>query len=290
MSWLISKALMNSLCSQAQVVEFLEESCLDGEPFAQLSGNHTQQAYCAPDKMTDFSRLSRFGITVKPLTESRGAELLTLYLAAFPAKTSALQEKAQELTVSVQECGEKWHASFAKYDPATHSLRTHQCSLFEDLTESCVTLPRWGLMRGGECWEQQTLEQTIKGTESGLSPNGEDSFHTLNCKGLNGGSNSRKALKKRADQWPTVTATDYRGTFAIESPTFQARLLHPRGVNLVEELQRRNGGAPGLLNPSWAEWLMGWPLGWTELKPLATDKSPCVQPKPSEFLAQTCEI
>jgi hypothetical protein len=28
----------------------------------------------------------------------------------------------------------------------------------------------------------------------------------------------------------------------------------------------------GQLNPTWVEWLMGWPLGWTDLKPLATDK------------------
>jgi len=28
----------------------------------------------------------------------------------------------------------------------------------------------------------------------------------------------------------------------------------------------------GQLNPMWVEWLMGWPLGWTDLKPLATDK------------------
>ena len=28
----------------------------------------------------------------------------------------------------------------------------------------------------------------------------------------------------------------------------------------------------GRLNPDWAEWLMGWPIGWTDLKPLAMDK------------------
>ena len=26
----------------------------------------------------------------------------------------------------------------------------------------------------------------------------------------------------------------------------------------------------GLLNPDWEEWLMGWPIGWTALKPLET--------------------
>lgn len=33
-----------------------------------------------------------------------------------------------------------------------------------------------------------------------------------------------------------------------------------------------NDQVGGLLNPEWEEWLMGWPIGWTELKPLAMDK------------------
>ena len=28
----------------------------------------------------------------------------------------------------------------------------------------------------------------------------------------------------------------------------------------------------GALNPTWVEWLMGFPLGWTDLQPLETDK------------------
>jgi len=32
------------------------------------------------------------------------------------------------------------------------------------------------------------------------------------------------------------------------------------------------GGQGGSLNPTWVEWLMGWPLGWTVLEPLETDK------------------
>jgi hypothetical protein len=31
--------------------------------------------------------------------------------------------------------------------------------------------------------------------------------------------------------------------------------------------------AGGKLNPMWVEWLMGWPLAWTDLKPLEMDKS-----------------
>jgi len=31
----------------------------------------------------------------------------------------------------------------------------------------------------------------------------------------------------------------------------------------------------GQMNPTWVEWLMGWPTGWTDLKPLETGKSHC---------------
>lgn len=43
--------------------------------------------------------------------------------------------------------------------------------------------------------------------------------------------------------------------------------------------RQENGHTPqlpekvgGQLNPNWVEWLMGWPIGWTDLKPLEMDK------------------
>jgi len=133
---------MSWLYSQALVEEYLGENFSDGEQSAPLNGNPTQQAYCVPDKMTDFSRLSRFGMMYKPLTENLGEELLTLYLEDFHAKTLAQQEKAQELTENDQECGEKWHGSFVKYDPDTSLWKTHQCSLLGDLEEFLETWPQ----------------------------------------------------------------------------------------------------------------------------------------------------
>lgn len=79
---------MSWLYSQVLVAEFSAATCSDGAPSAQSSGNLIPQAYCAPDKMTAFSRLSRFGMTFAPLTESRGKELLMSYQADFPVKTS----------------------------------------------------------------------------------------------------------------------------------------------------------------------------------------------------------
>jgi len=268
MSWLYSRVLVEA---------FLGDTSLDGEQSVQSSGNPIPQVYCAQDKMTAFSRLSRFGMTYKPLTESRGEELLTLYLEDFHAKTSQQQEKAQGLTESGQECGEKWHASFTKYDLDSSSWKTHQCLLLGDLEEFSETWPQWGLMRNGECWEQRTLEQTIKGTESGLS---EKWPTPRSCSAMAATITPESAWNEKRN--PNLETVVGRRTW----PTPTCHMSNEKGS--PSEFKRQSPGlwtvvligkdrAGGILNPTWVEWLMGWPLGWTDLKPLEMDKSHCVQ-------------
>ncbi len=304
MSWLFSRVL---------VEEYLGGNSLDGEQSVLSNGNLTQQAYCAPDKMTVFSRLSRFGMTFKPLTDILGEDLSMSSVVAFHVRTLVQQGGGLESMESDPECGEKWRGSFTKYDQDSRSWKTHQCSLLGDLEPFLETWPRWGLMRDGECWEQQTLEQTIRGTESGLSPNGVDSFHTPNTAGLDGGSNSRKALKKKMGMyptpvtidagtgrfntsvgsdnkrptlammakknlWPTPQASDSRDRGNMSNPSIQRRVAIGKQIMLSQSVHPTSGA----LNPTFVEWLMGWPLGWTDLKPLETDKSHCVQQQPGE--------
>jgi hypothetical protein len=253
-------------------------------------------------------------MTYKPLTESRGEELLTLYLAGFHARTLALLEKAQELTESDQECGEKWRASFTKYDLDTRLWKTHQCSLLGDLDEFSETWPQWGLMRDGECWEQRTLEQSIRGTEYGLSerlptPQASDlitkktsaswkakggvnftlSNPDIQAKwptpksrdwkdGQTAGNRKSPGLGVVA-HWPTPRATDFKGATSAEAMSkAAARGFSP---NLPEATAASVGG--GKLNPMWVEWLMGWPLGWTDLKPLEMGKCLYVRQPHGEF-------
>ena len=327
---------MSWLFSQALVEEYLGDISLDGEQSVPLNGNNTQQAYCAPDKMTDFSRLSRFGMTYKPLTETLGEELLMSFRGDFHAKTFQQQEKVQELTENDQECGGKWRGSFTKYDPNTSSWKTHQCSLLGDLDEFLETWPQWGLMRNGECWEQQTLAQTIKGTGYGLlekwaTPTTMDTLPPKSEKALNKeATQARPNRTKPANlrdqvsnmhKWPTPDANcGARGTqelwtpkrksghqaqYSINQavrdaeklkfPTPQASDHRDRGNMSNPSIQRRveNGKqlnlsmvahpTSGQLNPMWVEWLMGWPIGWTDLKPLETDKSHYVQQQHGEF-------
>ena len=159
MSWLYSRAL---------VEEYSAAICLDGELSAQSSGSHMQLAYLSQDKMTAFSRLSRFGMTFKVFEESRGEELLTLYRAAFPVLTSVLPEEAQGLMESNPQCGTTWRGWLAKFDPNSYSWKTAQCSFIEESGECLATFPVSGMTQDGLLWEQSMLAHRIKGTERGL--------------------------------------------------------------------------------------------------------------------------
>jgi hypothetical protein len=159
---------MSWLFSQALVEEYLPPNCLDGEQSVQSSGKPTQQAYCAPDKMTVFSRLSRFGMTYKPLMEHHGEELLKSYLAAFHVPTSVSQDAVQDLMESTPPCGITWRGWLAKFDPDMYLWKTAQCSFIEDSDESLATFPASGMTRGGLLWERQMSEHRINATASGL--------------------------------------------------------------------------------------------------------------------------
>ena len=298
---------MSWLFSQALVEEYLAANSLDGEQSVQSNGKPIQQAYCAPDKMTDFSRLSRFGMMFKPLTVIHGEELSMSSVVAFHVRTFQPLEKESASMESGQECGEKWRGWLAKFDPHSCSWRTAQCSLLGEEHELLQILPKWGMTRHGLLWELPMLAHHTNGTGCGFLPDNETFFHTPNTTGMDGGSNSRKALRKRLDLWPTPVHSEARQGLQIrrdgKKGTQQSLTTAvmtwptPRTAGMcggsgswdllnknttVEEARLMGAGNGGQLNPNWVEWLMGWPLGWTDLKPLATGKSHCVQQQHGE--------
>ena len=284
---------MSWLYSQALAAEYLPGSCSDGEPSVQSNGNPTQLAYLPPDKMTAFSRLSRFGMTFKPLTEDLGEELLKSFREDFLVKTYPLQEKEMDLMESDQECGNKWRGSFAKWDQSTSLWRTHQCSFLGDLEPFSETYPQWGLMRNGELWEQKTLVQTTKGTESGLwlTPTVMDGLPARNPEALERqyqnnrkGRTTHSTLREQVvypppkEMFPTPCSTDYKGSG--QTGQLRDRLDYAAERGATKNKTFMEPTVPGgQLNPIFVEWLMGWTLGWTDLKPLVMDKSLSVPPQ-----------
>lgn len=288
---------MSWLYSQALVAEYLEGTCSDGAPFAPSSGNPTPQAYLPPDKMTAFSRPSRFGMTFAPLTDDRGEELLTWFREGFRARTSAQPEKVPGSTASEAGFGEKWRELSVRYDPDTSSWRTHRCLWDEDLSACSLTLPKWGLMRDGVLLERMTLALPTAANDAGLwpTPKANDAekrgnfdvtnprnglpaavkkFATPQARDFRSGQAARwddprrtRNLNDQIAKWPTPVASMSKGS----SPNALTRKDgQDRSNDRLDHAVMASDG--GQLNPTWVEWLMGWPLGWTDLKPLETDR------------------
>jgi hypothetical protein len=243
MSWLYSRVL---------VEEYLGASCLDGEPCALSSGTHTLQASWLPAKTTDACRLSRSGMTYKPLTANRGEELLTLFRAGFRAKTYLPQERERESTESEAECGRTWPASLAKYDPVSRSWKTHQCSLFGGLDEFSETWPSWGMMRDGVSWAAPMSDCQCLEKESGYWP-------APTCEGWGSEGAQRQMLKKVEN-----------GVITHEEAE---RMMVRHFRECVSKPSQKSPWKDGtILNLSFYEHLMGWPHSWTDAQPLETDK------------------
>jgi hypothetical protein len=242
---------MSWLFSQALVEAYSADTCSDGAQSAPSSGNPTPQAFLPLDRMTAFSRPSQFGMTFKPLTDGLGAAVLMWCQEVSRARTSASQAKEPALTEPAAECGDTWRGSLARFDPATSSWRTAQPSLLEDLGESLVIWPRSGMTADGQCWELPTLGRTTRENEFGFLPT-PTANQSLHC--------------------------------SIVAARKEAKRLHRRGQwTLWSLISVMESAESGYLNPEYPEWLMGWPLGWTELKPLATAKSPSVPQQHSNY-------
>ena len=200
-----------------------------------------------------------------PVQPSSIEDLRTWLAQAFPASPSPLQESKPEPTTS-GTCGQQQRTLFASYSLNPFCLRTCQ-DLFHPVTldESSVIWPTWGMWEGGELSAQPTAAHHISAPASG-------SWATPASQWLNvpRGTLMERAASGRAlplssqvalKSWPTPTASDHRDRGGPSTPAVQRREQIGKSI----ELSMRVDGA---LNPDWVEWLMGWPIGWTDLKPL----------------------
>lgn len=294
------------------VAAFLEECSLGTDQSVLSNTTPTPDQYYWPDKPTEHSRLSRFGMTCAPLTGIHGEELLTWYRAGFLAKTSALPEPEPESTEREADSGARWPGSLAKYDRDTCSWKTAQRSLLGDSEPSLVTWPRSGLMLDGQCWELPTLERRTDVSEFGYwpTPNTEGyrsdgellmlsrklsdraEYLSMSDRACNSkretfwptptvcGNHNRKGASATSGDglatvvatrtWQTATATAHKGW----SPNHNRANTDDRLDYTVEReaFQPGQQTPPMRLNPNWVEWLMGWPIGHTDLRPLGMDK------------------
>jgi hypothetical protein len=151
-------------------------------------------------------------------------------------------------------------------------------------------------MRDGECWALSTPVRRTEESESGLWPTpncpngGRTVAHVTDWRGRSAYHNGKKVqvgLEAAVKIWPTptvcgnynrkgasATSADGLATAVKQLPTPTAQDASNNGgpSQMVRNMKPLNAEVGGPLNPTWVEWLMGWPLGWTDCAASAMDR------------------
>lgn len=153
--------------------------------------------------------------------------LLTSLAVDSLVKTYQLLEKASELKVKEAGCGARCLELWGKLDPSTSSLKTAQCSLFEDSRECYATFPKSGMMSSGNVYLAPTLAYNRVGNDYIVLPTPTKSTANGACRNRYFGSHT------------------YRGN--------------------IHEYIRDGEQDSQYPHPVLLESIMNFPIGWTEL-------------------------
>ena len=279
-------------CSQGLVGEFSVAAYLVGLRWRPARSIPTVGTSCSSDKKTARLTPSRSGMTCRPSTADRGAGVPMSSPPGGLAKGLAQQESNEGSTMSDPAYGLRWPALSMRFDRVSYSWRIVR-ALFPPVgsPDACPTLPRSGTMRRGILSERDTLAHRTGAIDAGSLPKYATPTATMRpCEGtvramrrlvIRGeiseseasainGRDIRKPQGK-VESWPTPSARDWKDT-----PGMTAQ--RKDGKSRDDQLPRRvysRGKVPaggGKLNPTWVEWLMGWPIGWTDCEPLEMDR------------------
>ena len=181
------------------------------------------------------------------------------------ANHSVPQDNDEEKTI-LDTSGPSSETPLASYDRDTHSWRMFGViSLWEDCP-LLETLPPSGMTRSGALFRRPAWEPITGATDSLLWPTPLASGSTSNVNG----KFRNPTLLDAVRMWPTPRA-------AMEET--RNHTVYRRSLDKPQNLENRLSTLDpslvgGKLNPTWVEWLMGFPLGWTDLEDSETPSSP----------------
>jgi hypothetical protein len=168
--------------------------------------------------------------------------------------------------------GHGYDKPLANYDQNTQSWRMCEDTLVSDSPPFLGKWPASGMTRSGKLFPQprrvpRTLENALSlwptpTTQEVEHPNAEWYLEKTRWRrrSKNGPRGHSMGLADAVVMWPTPQANDAKNPYARTREHSLAKML---GEAVLDADPSTHGGK---LNPMWVEWLMGFPLGWTDLE------------------------
>jgi hypothetical protein len=165
-------------------------------------------------------------------------------------------------------CGHGLEKPLASYDPSTQSWKMYgDISLWGDCP-LLLNLPPSGMTLNGVLFLQLPWEPIIGETalSSWPTPRVTGSGENIESiqKRFKNGLKYKQRLEEAVALWPypTMSANGMGNTGSRQM--LDKKIAD--GSITEEEKRAMTAGNGGKLNPTWVEWLMGFPAGWTDLE------------------------
>jgi hypothetical protein len=213
----------------------------------------TLRLCCCREWLLTNSTERRYGTTLHR-SEAPCYQVSTSSLVDSHVRTSALQELVAAWVVSEADFMRTSKDLSKKQSHLSSSLKTSLQSGHADLVVWCGDFPRSGMILGGQLFLPQALELHTKETDGSYLPTPTSQSYGSNKGGAAGRIGKERFsldTMARKNLWPTPMSSDYKAGWGDGDKNRSS----PRLQTIIG----------GRLNPTWVEWLMNFPLGWTEL-------------------------
>ena len=179
----------------------------------------------------------------------------------------APQESAEDQTTR-DIYGPRCLEPLAFYDPESRSWRMFGVITLWGLTVSLETLPTSGMTQSGRLFRRSPWARHIAESGSSAWPTPVSSSSMAEdldmvLERLESGRPYKSRLVEAVAMWPTPTHGKLAGGSGANQ---RIEDIYQDGQITLEEKKAMQAGNGGRLNPMWVEWLMGFPLGWTDLE------------------------
>ena len=211
---------------------------------------------------------------------SHNLEKVDIISGGFPCQDISIAGKGEGIDGKRSGLWAEMHRVISELRPRFAFIENVPMLTIRGGSELLATLPKSGMMQNGKLWGQTTWVRGTEGNGFGLwpTPNTMDYLPPMDKeKRLNHPSRpGRKVSGNLREEviyrmFPTPSATPRGPHTGKESGSINISnnsRTSAKGVKFGATLQTVVGS--GQLNPTWVEWLMGYPSGWTDLKVLET--------------------
>lgn len=213
----------------------------------------------------------------------------------FCQASTSFTEDSHARTLAAQELEKAWTESEPAYSVKQYdlfenvSLSSYSSKMCQESENMCLpsgkSLRRLATIVGTASLVPQKLGLPMPVIDGGYLPTLTANEGGRNRSGSKGARiRPSLGMMARKNQWPTLLSSEWKVSGSQQAHKRQMKKRNSPSLGRIFGSATEGGGA---LNPEWAEWLMGYPIGWTELSAWVMQSYLCRRKQHLKYLRES---